>query len=144
MNKLLLLLTFGIVAFNAISQEHTTGVYTSVYSDQYLDIQIAEGVFTDNSTNKSHLRYFLKYVNKTASDLQFSFVRSTNYQGSCDNCPVNLSESQFSVELQPNEVKSFSTDNTDKRFYIFVKDNNGLIKNQLINFEITTITYINQ
>ena len=77
MNKLLLLLSFGFFCYEVYSQEHSIGQYTTIYSDQFLDIEAAEGVFTDASTNKSHQRYFLKYTNKTSDDITFSFVRFT-------------------------------------------------------------------
>lgn len=143
MKKLLLLISLGLFCHVTIAQEYTTGEFASIYVDEFLEIQVAEGVFTDASTNKSHLRYFLKYVNKTAENLEFSFVRSTYYQGDCTTCPANPSESQFDLVLLPNEVKSFSLENSDKRFYIFVKDNNNWIKSQLINFEIKSIHYTN-
>ncbi|MDG0972859.1 MAG: hypothetical protein P8O07_01750 [Crocinitomicaceae bacterium] len=141
MNKLLLLLSFGFFCHEVYSQEHSIGQYTTIYSDQFLDIEAAEGVFTDVSTNKSHQRYFLKYTNKTSEDITFSFVRSTEYQSDCTSCPSSLSESIFNIDIQANEIKEFSSKNSDKRFYIFVKDNNNWIKNQLISFEITTIQY---
>jgi hypothetical protein len=144
MNKLLLLLSFGFFCFEVYSQEHSIGQYTTIYSDQFLDIEAAEGVFTDASTNRSHQRYFLKYTNKTSEDISFSFVRSTEYQSDCTNCPNTSSESIFNIDIPANEMKEFSSENSDKRFYIFVKDNNNWIKNQLISFEITTIQYNNK
>lgn len=144
MNKLLLLLSFVFFCYEVYSQEHSIGQYTTIYSDQFLDIEAAEGVFTDASTNKSHQRYFLKYTNKTSDNITFSFVRSTEYQSDCANCSKTSSEYIFNIDIQANETKEFSSENSDKRFYVFVKDNNNWIKNQLISFEITTIQYYNK
>lgn len=144
MKKIMLLLSLGLFSFITISQETISENYTTLYSDNFIEIQASKGVFTDASTNKSHLRYFLKYINKSSEAIEFSFVRSTSYQGDCTTCPVNPSETLFEISLGPNETLTFSDENSDKRFYIFVKDNNRLIKNQLLNFEIKNINYSNK
>lgn len=140
----MLLFSFGLFSFITISQESISENYTILYSDDFIEIQASEGVFTEASTNKSHLRYFLKYINKSAESIEFTFVRSTSYQGDCTTCPVNPIESQYEISLNPNETITFSEENSDKRFYVFVKDNNRLIKNQLLNFEIKNINYSNK
>lgn len=144
MKKIMLLLSFGLFSFITISQETISESYTILYTDDFIEIQANEGLFTESSTNKSHLRYFLKYINKSSEAIEFSFVRSTTYQGDCTTCPINPSESQYEINLSPNETITFSEENSDKRFYVFVKDNNRLIKNQLLNFEIKNINYSNK
>lgn len=113
--------------------------WQSYYSDSNIDIQFAIIDHKTPAHNHSHQRVVFNYVNKTTDELVFNFDRPLAYDG------VELAasaERNFTVVLQPSESLGFDPEtNKSKTFFIFSKDNNGMIKRKLTSFDITNLNY---
>lgn len=127
-----------LVCSTVFSQDFTIGDYQVTYQDEDVKVSLAEGTYSEESRNLSHSRYFIQYENLTDKDIEITLQKELHYGENCYGCESN-EESYKTVELSPNATLSFDENNKDKRFYFFVKDNNGLIKSQLTDFTIKIV-----
>ncbi len=136
--KRLLLLVLGIslsVGYG-ISQTAEVGEYTPIFSENNVVFSIAEGTYTES--NKTHVRYFLKYENYSNFSVEISFQKELHYGDDCYGCNEG-EENKYSLVIPANSTFEFNEENRSKAFYIFVKDENGWIKRKLTDFQIKNI-----
>ncbi len=89
--------------------------------------------------NGNEVKLVLRFSNTSQSTKTISWRPQWYRDGSCVNCQnINSNEFDFSLELQPGEVKEGSACNKDKRFYMFSHWKNvvqGMDHKRLTNFE---------
>lgn len=138
--KILALSFFLATTLFASSQEASIDSYREITSENGVTVYVGKGTYTVNSNNTSHIRYFLKYENTTNQKVEISFNKEIHYGETCYGCNSTNEEQQFSVVIPANTTYSFDANHSDKRYYIFKKDNNGWITNELTDFSIKNIT----
>lgn len=136
--KNLLLAVLLIASTTTFSQSYSIEDYDKVYEDDLVKISVAEGIYKEESRNLSHSRYFVEYKNLTSEEIEVTILKELHYGDRCYGCNSN-EESYKTIVLPPNATLSYDEINKDKRFYFFVKDNNGLIKSQLTDFTIKIV-----
>tara|TARA_R100000951_G_scaffold110349_1_gene108290 strand:+ start:176 stop:664 length:489 start_codon:yes stop_codon:yes gene_type:complete len=136
--KNLLLAVMLIACTTAYSQNFSVESYEPVFQDDLVKVSVGEGIYTEESRNLSHSRYFIQYENLTNEDIEVTLLKELHYGDRCYGCNDN-EESYKTVVIPANATLSYSADNNDKRFYFFIKDNNGLIKSQLTDFIIKIV-----
>ena len=140
MKRLLLTLGLSLSLGYGVCQNVEIGEYEPVFSENNIVMSVAEGTYTES--NRSHVRYFLKYENYTNFPVELTFQKELHYGDQCYGCDDN-GEQEYTVKIPANSTLVFDEDHRSKSFYIFVKDENGWIKRQLTGFEIKNIK-INQ
>lgn len=136
--KNLLLAVLLIVCTTTFSQNFTAGDYEAIFQDDLVKVSVAEGVYKEESRNLSHSRYFIQYENLTNEEIEVTILKELHYGDRCFGC--NENEENFkTIVIPPNSTLSYDENNKDKRFYFFVKDNNGIIKSQLTDFTIKIV-----
>ncbi len=136
--KRLLLLVLGIslsVGYG-ISQTTEVGDYTPIFSENNVVLSVAQGTYSES--NKTHVRYFLKYENYSNFSVKISFQKELHYGDDCYGCSGG-EENKYSLVISANSTLEFNEENRSKTFYIFVKDEKGWIKRKLTDFEIKNI-----
>jgi hypothetical protein len=136
--KNLLLASLLIACSTAFSQNITAGNYEAIFQNNIVEVSLAEGVFKNESRNLSHSRYFIQYENLTDSEVEVTILKELHYGDRCYGCNDN-EENYKTVVVPANSTLSYDENNKDKRFYFFVKDNNGLIKSKLTDFTIKIV-----
>ncbi|MEX2483501.1 MAG: hypothetical protein WED10_03025 [Brumimicrobium sp.] len=132
MNRLLLF-AFWAFAVSIYSQETQIDGYETVYQGELIQVSVAKA--THVFQNRSHVRVFIKYTNLSDSKVKISLQKELHYGDRCSGCDDDPEQST-SLVLPPKTTLEFDENNTDKRFYIFVKDNDGFIKSQLTDFKL--------
>lgn len=137
--KRLLLFASLFASVILYSQNNTTiGEYELTFQNDLVEVSLAQGDWEDVSRNISHARYFIQYKNLTNEEIEITLNKELHYGNQCYGC--NGSEESYkTIIVPPNTTLSFNQENNDKRFYFFVKDNNGLISRQLSDFQIKII-----
>lgn len=130
-----------IACFTAFSQNFSVKNYQPVFQNELVKISVGEGIYTEESRNLSHSRYFIQYENLTDEEIEVTILKELHYGDRCYGCD-DSEESHKTIVVPANSTLSYSEDNNDKRFYFFVKDNNGLIKSQLTDFTIKIVKTI--
>jgi len=134
-----LLMVISIFTCSALYSQNTSiGEYEVIFQNNLVEVSLAEGLYLDNSRNLSHSRHFLQYKNMTSDEVEVTIQKELHYGNRCYGCEQN-EESYKIIVIPGNTTLSYNQENSDKRFYFFVKDNNGLIKHQLTDFEIKII-----
>lgn len=136
--KILLLAAVLIACTTAYSQNFSIENYEPIFQNDLVKISVSEGIYTEESRNLSHSRYFIKYENLTNEEIEVTILKELHYGARCYGCNDN-EESYKKITVPANTTLSYSDENKDKRFYFFVKDNNGLIKSQLTDFTIRIV-----
>jgi hypothetical protein len=139
--KNLLLAILLLFSLGAFSQTTIIENYTEVFKNNLVKVSVAEGEFKNESRNLSHSRYFIKYENLTDQEIEVTILKELHYGDRCYGCNDN-EESYKTVTIPANSSLFYDENNTDKRFYFFVKDNNGFIKSQLTDFTIKVVKTI--
>jgi hypothetical protein len=133
--KLLISLSLILWNLSVFSQE-----WHSYYSDDKIDIQVMMYDTLDVVHNHNHQRVIFKYINNSNSDVSIRFDRPIAYDGV--DLPAS-SERQFTIFIPAeSEVRYNNENKSDKRFYIFSKDHNDMIKRNLTAFDIQNLTYL--
>lgn len=133
--KKLLLANFLILFLAVSAQAQDWKLYKE---DQFLRIELAEHVYHNHKYNKHHKRIIFRYSNLTEDTLYLSFQRTLTYDGQ------ELEESNeqtFNLNLNPQEILAYSDEQRDKCFYLFVKDEDEMIRQSLSDFDIKIISY---
>lgn len=120
----------------AIAQQTQINQYQPIFSESNIVMSIAEGTFEEG--NKKHVRYFFKYENYSNFPVELSFQKELHYGDQCYGCDGG-EEKTYTVTIPANSTLVFDQDHRSKDFYIFVKDENGWIRQQLTDFEIKNI-----
>lgn len=136
--KNLLLVVMLIACATAYSQNFSIENYEPIFQNELVKISLGEGVYTEESRNLSHSRNFIQYENLTDQDVEVVILKELHYGDRCYGCENN-EESQKTIVIPAQTTLSYSEENNDKRFYFFVKDNNGWIKSQLTDFTIKIV-----
>lgn len=113
--------------------------WQSYYSDEKIEIQFAQITYEKSSHSKSHERIAFKYINKTSEDLTVTFSRPNEYDGVRSSTSA---ERTFTVQLPADSELGYDGEfNKSKTFYLFLRDNNQMIKRALTWFDIVNIQY---
>lgn len=127
-----------IACTTAYSQNTSIENYKPIFQNELVRISVGEGVYTEESRNLSHSRNFIQYENLTDGEIEVTILKELHYGDRCYGCN-NSEESHKTIVVPANTTLAYSEVNKDKRFYFFVKDNNGLIKSQLTDFTIKIV-----
>jgi hypothetical protein len=131
--KLLITLLIGMGSFVSFGQQ-----WQSIKSDGKIDIQFAVYHHQDVKYGKDHQRIIFKYENSSNEDLTINFDRIIAYDGQ----ELSISpERNFTLTIPAHSELEFSDENKSKLFYIFSKDNNGMIKRSLTSFDVINLKY---
>ena len=136
--KILLLAAVLIACTTAYSQSFSVENYEPIFQNDLVKVSVSEGIYTEESRNLSHSRYFIQYENLTNEEIEVTILKELHYGDRCYGCNDN-DESNKTIVVPANTSLSYNAENNDKRFYFFVKDNNGLIKSQLTDFTIKIV-----
>ena len=139
--KNLLLAVVLITCSTAFSQNFVVENYEPIFQNDLVKVSVSEGIYTEESRSLSHSRYFIQYENLTDEEIEVTILKELHYGDRCYGCENN-EESHKTIIVPANSTLSYSDENKDKRFYFFVKDNNGLIKSQLTDFTIKIVKTI--
>jgi hypothetical protein len=139
--KNLLLAVLLIASATAYSQNFSIENYEPIFQNDLVKVNVSEGIYTEKSRNLSHSRYFIQYENLTDEEIEVTILKELHYGDRCYGCNNN-EESHKTITVPANSTLNYSEENKDKRFYFFVKDNNGLIKSQLTDFTIKIVKTI--
>lgn len=118
-----------VLLFSSFSYGQNWQAY---YETPELKIEIAEWNWSDSKYGKDHERFIFKYTNLTNSQLSLSFQRKLVINGDKEL----LQEKTYILDLKPGEELSYFSHENDKTFYLFRKDNKGLIEDVLTDFEL--------
>lgn len=105
-------------------------------SEGPLNVELSEFNRVDEKYGKNHQLIIFRYINTSENSLTISFTREVEYV----NRTNSNGEQTFNLILQPHQTLEYAQDPRNKAFYVFKKDNNGLIKGSLAQFEITNLT----
>jgi hypothetical protein len=95
-------------------------------------IEISEYNWKDLKFGKDHERFIFRYTNLTDENIQISFQRRLVFNGENEV----FQEVEYKIDLAPKEERSYFSDEQDKTYYLFRKDNHGMIKQVLTDFEL--------
>ena len=131
--KILISLLFLIGSIVSYSQE-----WQSYYSDDKVEIQFAQITYEKPSHSKSHERLVFNYVNKTNDELTVTFSRPNEYDGVRS---ASSTERTFTVVIPAGSEIGYDETHKSKTYYLFLRDNNQMIKRALTWFDIINIQY---
>lgn len=113
--------------------------WNTYFSDNNLEIQFALFHYEDVSHGKDHQRVIFKYVNLTNHEVNVEFDRKVSYDGQeLGDSP----ERHFNVTIPANGSVQYDNTHKSKTYYLFSKDNNGMIKRSLSSFDFDNINYL--
>lgn len=122
------------LCMTAFSQE-----WGKIESNDLFSIYIAEVEHKSPSDGIHHQRFIFKYENHTPETIELHFNREVQYGD-----VVTTQEQDFQVTIPGNGSTEYdAAKQYDKVYYLFKRDNEGLIKRSLNDFKITNLR-INQ
>lgn len=88
----------------------------------------------------NHQRIIFKYENLTDNEITLTFNRKLVYERSEGGQNELIQDNDFLVRIPAHSSVEYQESNyRNKTFYVFKKDNNGYIKNRLLDYQLLNL-----
>lgn len=104
-----------------------------VLANENVIISVAEFHFNDTKNDINHQRLGFKYENISDQALTLTFEREVNYSGM-----YKKQEQTYQIKLLPHTAKQYG-EKADRTYYLFKKDKQNFIHEQLMGYRIINL-----